>query len=573
MEESQDIAASSNDIKLSRMREFNFELDRLMREQFYSSKTTNEFLIEVAKAGSRALGVKRISIWTYTENRQAIRCQCLYDEGYRADAYGMLLNARDYPRYFHAISQSRVVSAHLAQTNPSTSEFTETYLQPLNIKSMLDAHIPSSTGVRGVLCCESVGRARDWAVDEQSFAASLAEFVGLALDRAERLRTQEQLAIALRAAEKAGEAQSAFLANMSHEIRTPMNGILGMLEMVLGDEQDPSKREKLEIAHNSAKGLLKVLDDVLDYSRLEAGEFSVTLESYDLGKIVTEVTRLFQARAEQKGIALSVVIEPALPGKVIGDPVRVRQVLSNFVSNALKFTEKGTIDVLVQCELSGAGDVIRIEVRDTGIGIAEASLSKLFQRFFQVDISLTRRFGGAGLGLVICKQLVDLMGGNIGVESKKNKGSCFWFTLPMNKHIDTKPAEDTVASAQAESLPSGRVLNVLAAEDNRVNRCVIQAMVTSLGHSITLVENGEEVLNALDSGRFDIILMDIQMPVLDGLSATKRIRSRNGSDRDITIIALTANAMTTDRERYLAAGMNDYLAKPITRGQLIALFN
>lgn len=562
---------SLNDVKLSRMRALNFELDRLMREQFYSSKTTNEFLIEATKTGSRALGVKRVSVWIYTESRDAISCQCLYDEGHQADAYGMLLHSKDYPGYFEAISQSRFVAAHLAQTDPSTSEFTESYLKPLNIQSMLDAHIPSSTGVRGVLCFESVGCARDWAVDEQSFAASLAELVGLALDRSEREQTQQQLAIALRAAEKAGKAKSAFLANMSHEIRTPMNGILGMLEMVLGDEQDSSKREKLEIAHNSAKGLLKVLDDVLDYSRLEAGELSIISQRYDLGKAVTEVTRLFQLRAQQKGIELTSTLDADLPSRISGDEVRVRQVVSNFVSNALKFTEQGSIHVVVKCESNDPEDRVRIEVRDTGIGIAERSLNKLFKRFSQVDTSTTRRYSGAGLGLVICKQLVDLMGGCIGVESEENKGSCFWFTLPI-KDADIDPSEAMSSVVSAETSLLGRSLKILAAEDNRVNKRVIEAMVSSLGHEITLVENGEQVLSALDTCSYDVVLMDIQMPVLDGLGATQKIRARSGSERDIPIVALTANAMKSDRDRYLAAGMNDYLAKPITRRQLTALF-
>ena len=366
---------------------------------------------------------------------------------------------------------------------------------------------------------------------------------------------------------KAGEAKSAFLANMSHEIRTPMNGILGMLEMVRHDETDPTKLGYLEIAHNSARSLLNVLDDVLDYSRLEAGQFSITLEPYSLAMVVEEVTNLFRSRAEAKGLSINYRIDASAPETIVGDDARVRQVLSNFVSNALKFTEEGHVEVAASYEQDT--NEVCIQASDTGIGISENSLPKLFQRFSQVDTSSTRRYGGTGLGLVICKQLIDLMEGSIGVESTEGEGSRFWITLPINLSSPIDCAEDSKSqTTEQPTSASSDSLKILAAEDNLVNQKVLAAMVNSLGHQITMVNNGQEALDALETESFDLILMDMQMPVLDGVSATRAIRERPEPTRDITIIALTANAMEGDRERYLAAGLDDYLSKPLQRTEL-----
>lgn len=563
-------AQYEQDKLLARMREFNAELDRLMRAQFYSSATPEEFLIEATKTVSQVLAIKRVSVWSFTESRDGIFCDCLFEDIHRPENMGLLLTKQDFPRYFDALSQFRVITADQARTDTRTSEFTESYLTPLNIFSMLDAHIPSAAGVRGVLCCENVGIEREWAMDEASFVASVAELIGLALDRAERQRTQEQLADALRAAEKAGEAKSTFLANMSHEIRTPLNGVLGMLELVLRDEPDQGRRQYLEIAYKSAHSLLNLLGDVLDYSRLEAGELHVVSEPYSLTELIHEVVSLFKSQAEAKGLHIAVSIDPKIPASISGDEARVRQVLANFFSNALKFTNQGQIEVSVTTEQTGSKAHWCLEVKDTGIGMPAAALKALFQRFSQVDASATRQHGGSGLGLAICKQLVEMMGGEIGVRSIEHKGSTFWIRLPLkdtlaraNTHAE--PLED---EPQINGLVLGRQLKILAAEDNIVNQKVLKAMVHSLEHEITLVNNGQEALEAIAKQHYDVILMDIQMPVMDGITATNAIRELPEPLNNITIIALTANAMPGHPEKYLAAGMNDYLAKPLERSQL-----
>ena len=393
----------------------------------------------------------------------------------------------------------------------------------------------------------------------------------------QQTKTEEQLRKALRAAEKAGEAKSSFLANMSHEIRTPMNGVLAMLELVSRKETNPEKQDQLQIAHNSARSLLNVLDDVLDYSRLEAGQFTIVSEPYDLRTIIEEVAGLFRSKATNKNVSILTTFENDLPKTIVGDQARVRQIVSNFVSNALKFTEKGSVEVQVRREHAQPDEQIRIEIVDTGIGISKEALSKLFQRFSQVDTSSTRQYGGTGLGLVLCKQLAELMSGSVGVESIEGQGSRFWTVLPIgNGDFDSV---STAASSQneiPETLPfksPNYNLRILAAEDNLVNQKVLQAMVQSIGYTVTMVANGQEVLDKLDSQPFDLILMDVQMPILDGVGATKAIRNLSGPMKDITIVALTANAMKGDRENYIAAGMDDYLPKPIELNKLAEMLD
>ncbi|BFM05388.1 GAF domain-containing hybrid sensor histidine kinase/response regulator [Halioxenophilus aromaticivorans] len=552
---------------LARMRAYNAELDRLMRMQFYSDTTLDQLLLEATRTVSQALGVRRVSVWSYNANRDGILCDCLYEGTSFNRQSGVVLHMSDCPRYFEAISQNRVITVQDARSDKRTSEFTEAYLKPLNIFSLLDAHVPSAAGVRGVLCCENVHQIRQWTLEESSFVASVAELIGLAFDRAERLKTQEQLADALRAAERAGEAKSTFLATMSHEIRTPLNGVLGMLELVLHDEPNPERRQNLEIAHKSAHSLLDVLGDVLDYSRLEAGEFQVQSEPYSLVALVQEIASLYQTQAEAKGLSIKVAIDYATPKSVLGDEARVRQILTNFFSNAVKFTHQGHINVTLFPEQHAGLPYLRLEVSDTGIGIPDVALKTLFKRFSQVDSSTTRQYGGSGLGLAICKQMVELMGGEIGVTSSANKGSTFWVRLPRVAANQPENQNAQMGAVDWNSKPKHK-LNILAAEDNIINQKVLKAMVKSLGHTMTIANNGLEAIEALAQQHYDAVLMDVQMPVMDGLTATQAIRELPEPNNHITIIALTANAMAGDKDQYLAAGMNDYLAKPLERAQL-----
>ncbi|HEY3888017.1 MAG TPA: ATP-binding protein [Caulobacteraceae bacterium] len=366
------------------------------------------------------------------------------------------------------------------------------------------------------------------------------------------------------AAEGANEAKSAFLATMSHEIRTPLNGVLGMAQAMAAETLSPMQRERLDIIDQSGKALLAILNDILDLSKIEAGKLELEEIEFDLGEVARGAHSAFTALANRKGLSFALDIDQAR-GVYRGDPTRLRQILYNLISNALKFTEHGEIRVTaVRLDAS-----LRFTVADTGMGIPPEALAKLFGKFAQVDASTTRRFGGTGLGLAICQQLSRLMGGVIEVDSELGRGSTFTVTLPMPRVGEAKPATP-LPSPDVQHMESSPGLRVLAAEDNTVNQLVLKTLLHQIGVEPVVVGDGADALEAWEAGHWDAILMDVQMPVMDGPTATRRIREREretGRPRT-PIIALTANAMSHHVAEYLAAGMDDHVAKPIEAGRL-----
>jgi signal transduction histidine kinase/ActR/RegA family two-component response regulator len=375
------------------------------------------------------------------------------------------------------------------------------------------------------------------------------------------IQAMAELASARDAADAANVLKTHFLANMSHEIRTPLNGVLAMAEVMAMGELAPSQRGRLEVIRQSGQLLLAVLNDVLDLSKIEAGKLTLMVEDFDLDSSIAATRETMTVMAADKGLDFTLDVDPQAAGWWRGDPDRLRQILGNLLSNAVKFTPAGSVLARVDVSANGA---LRIIVRDTGIGIAPEKLPSLFEKFTQADNSATRRFGGTGLGLAICRELTQMMGGSIDVESREGRGSTFTVELPLERGEASQPAEH-VAVGDAD-----RGVRILAAEDNPTNRQVLQAVMSSLGIEVTIVPDGREAVDAWRIGGYDLILMDIQMPVMDGVAATRAIRTEEavrGGPR-IPIVALTANALTHQVAEYVAAGMDGHVAKPIEIAKL-----
>jgi PAS domain S-box-containing protein len=396
-------------------------------------------------------------------------------------------------------------------------------------------------------------------------------------DVTERKQAEEELSRARDAALELARTRSEFLANMSHEIRTPLNAIVGMTNLLADAELSRDQREMAMTASRAGDALLGIVNDILDFSKIEAGKLALESVDFDLRTLVESALELVRPRAQAKGLGLSAMYDDGVPFALRGDPTRLRQVLINLVANAVKFTERG--EVVLRASLLSRTETkaeLRLAVSDTGIGIAPEALRRLFQAFSQADSSTTRKYGGTGLGLAICKRIMELMGGEIGVESEVGSGSTFWCRLAFDTArpgAARPPAGPPREAPATRSVERRRYFRILLVEDNPVNQKVAQLQLGKLGYRADTALDGLEALRAFERGTYDLILMDCQMPGMDGFEATAEIRKRENGERRTPIVAMTANALEGDREKCLAAGMSDYLSKPVDMKKLTEILS
>ncbi|EPE2679090.1 ATP-binding protein [Vibrio alginolyticus] len=428
---------------------------------------------------------------------------------------------------------------------------------------------------RGGTVPSKVTLPKRWCFDEVSV---LAEKYNRSVEKVKEHQTE--LEAERDRAEVANCKKSEFLATMSHEIRTPMNGIIGVSSLLNDTDLDPQQKEFVEIIDSSSHSLMTIIDDILDFSKVEAGKVELEYTSYDLRELLDDVISLHSVKAKQKNLQLLSDIDPHLPMEVQGDATRLKQVLNNLLSNAIKFTERGHVKLLVALSrLDGETAHIRFRVVDSGIGIAKEHQQAIFERFQQADGSTTRKYGGTGLGLAIAAQLVNLMGGEIQLTSELGLGSCFEFSIPVAvinaqptytdqlNVLDFRKAEDNEISPQDNDKPW-----VLVVEDTIVNQKVVRIMLEKLGVRVSVANHGEEALQLCDQQPFDLIFMDCQMPVMDGFIATERIRKMGEWGKHVPIIALSANVIKEDQQHCFDVGMNEFVAKPVTKTRLQQIF-
>jgi signal transduction histidine kinase/ActR/RegA family two-component response regulator len=397
------------------------------------------------------------------------------------------------------------------------------------------------------------------------------KLIGTVVDMTAWKNIEGDLRAAKEVAENSSAAKSQFLANMSHEIRTPLNGVLGMAQALEADGLTLSQKEKVGIILDSGKSLTALLNDVLDLTKIEAGKLEISAVPGDFLHTMKRTRQLFQSTAEDKGLDLFVRYDSNFPQRLSYDPVRVRQCVSNLLSNAIKFTSQGEVEVAISAKpLESGAFTIAIDVKDSGIGMSPEVMGKLFTVFTQADGATTRKFGGSGLGLAISRQLARMMGGDITVSSQEGRGSIFHLTFKAQEAAAVAETAPTAAKAAEPKRASGlRGMRVLLTDDNAINRQVIKLFLAPQGCEISEATNGKEALDKVASGEFDIVLLDVHMPVMDGKEAIKRIRA-NEKWQNLPVIALTADAMSGDREKYLALGMTDYVSKPVDQRELVA---
>ncbi|GAA77892.1 PAS domain-containing protein [Pseudoalteromonas sp. BSi20495] len=554
------------EIESEKANRYNKNLAQLTIAPEVQSSDVSEVNKLVVKSMCEVLNVERASLWIFNEAGDAMVRHSLHTKGEGLVRTEDELKVKDFPAYFSAIYKHNLIAVDNVNIHPATAEFIDDYTRPLNIKSLIDVVISSGDGNLGILSAEKVDEHHYWTQNEETYLRSLATLVGSTLISQRRKKIAEELSVALVKAEDAAVAKSQFLATMSHEIRTPMNGVLGMLELIELENLSKPIETKVGIAKTSAHSLLGVINDILDFSKAEAGKIELESINFNAGDLIGEVAAAQAFTAQDKGIEIILDLVALEPSQLCGDPGRIRQILTNLLSNAVKFTSKGEVVVSAQIDKVEQGLVLQIKVKDSGIGINEQKQHQLFSPFSQVDASTTREYGGTGLGLAICKQLCELMGGEISLKSEAGQGSEFTVTIQVTQ---SEQKERYIQKLNIKGL------SVLVVDDNETNRIVISQQLEHWGAHVALACDAYDALAMCESRissnlkMYDIAVLDMQMPGMDGIGLCKALKA-NDDFKNMPLVMMTSIAGMEGAQRYSSIGFQAYFPKPVTTADLIS---
>ncbi len=538
----------------------------------------DEKLKTILATCAEVIDVERSGIWFFSEDKEEIFPKVIYRRSENDTVSGKPIRKTPNSNYFKALENFHTIDAHDALTDPRTAELGEIYLKPLGISSTLDVAIRLGGEISGMLCFEHIGNKRNWSYEVQVFSSSIAGIVALAIENFERIKAEKELhelnnelANAKNAAEQSNAAKDVFLASMSHEIRTPLNAIIGFQQLLKETDLSEEQQEIVSSIDFAGRNLLVIINDILDLSKIEAGKVEFVESEINVAGIIRSVIELFEQKVKEKNLKLVFYHDPTIPSGLLGDGARLSQILLNLIGNAVKFTEKGEIKVITHLlDVKGDYASCLFEVEDTGIGIPKEKLVRIFERFTQAEADTTRRYGGTGLGLTISRHLIELQGGTLMVKSEPGEGSVFSFKLKFKRPNDKFGVGMATPDRGIKRIPKKvKPLKILLAEDTILNQNLILKVFQKTEHSVDIANNGVEAIEKVKLNNYDIILMDVQMPLMDGCQATEEIRKlKDPVKKKIPILALTAFVSRSEEERYRKKGMDAYITKPFDKENL-----